>query len=374
MSSSYFKSSNEKDDGVNILGLSLPSYRQAYSDRTAWVMSVLSELVYIKFNPLFGTLEDGAPNEKSSEYIKEYFIERIASMIDQKHANLFSTLLEQVAYDHDLNKQLLEEQLSEFEFKVAKTFDRGGTQAILVEHKDYLVLAFRGTEPDSLKDVKADAKASIRVCETGGMIHSGFYFAYTEIRKQVEETLQSEAYRNKVLYITGHSLGGALATVATKYIHHEGGLAACYTFGSPRVGNDDWINNIKTPIHRLVNAADCVTMLPPGDVSVSILTFLAKLIPGPGYNIATWLKLKFGGYIHAGNMRYLSNCQPGAYENVKVLYTVSFLYRMKALWYKALPLKTLLSDHSISVYSRKLMIIAFKRNRKQIDERKAQEP
>jgi hypothetical protein len=162
--------------------------------------------------------------------------------------------------------------------------------------------------------------------------------------------------------------------VATKYIHHEGGLAACYTFGSPRVGNDDWINNIKTPIHRLVNAADCVTMLPPGDVSVSILTFLAKLIPGPGYNIATWLKLKFGGYIHAGNMRYLSNCQPGAYENVKVLYTVSFLYRMKALWYKALPLKTLLSDHSISVYSRKLMIIAFKRNRKQIDERKAQEP
>jgi hypothetical protein len=173
------------------------------------------------------------------------------------------------------------------------------------------------------------------------------------------------------LYITGHSLGGALATVATKFTYHKGGLAACYTFGSPRVGNDDWINNIKTPIHRLVNAADCVTMLPPGDVMVSLSTFLFKFIPGPGYRIATWLKNKFGGYIHAGNMRYLTNCQPGDFDDVKVLYTVSFLYRMKALLYKSLPWTSLLSDHSISVYSKKLMIIAFKRNRKKMDENDA---
>lgn len=368
MSSSYFQSVNEKEDAIKILGLDLPTYRQAYSDRTAWVMSVLSELAYIKFNPLFGPANESASDEKKSEYIKQYFIDRISSMIDDKHANLVTTLLQQVAYDHTLNKKLLDEQLSEFDFKVAKTFDRGGSQAILVEHKDYLVLAFRGTEADSLPDIKADASATIRKCETQGMIHSGFYFAYMEIRKELEEALQDKAYSKKPLYITGHSLGGALATVATKFTYHEGGLAACYTFGSPRVGNDDWINNIKTPIHRLVNAADCVTMLPPGDATVSALTFVAKLIPGPGYKIATWLKQKFGGYMHAGNMRYLTNCQPGAYDDVKVLYTVSFFYRLKALYYKALPMNTLLSDHSISVYSKKLMLIAFKRNRSQINE------
>lgn len=371
MSSSYFKSLGEKEDAIKILGLELPSYRQAYSDRTAWVMSVLSELVYIKFNPLFGPIEEGVPNEKKSEYIKQYFVDRITNMIDSEHASLVTTLLDKVAYDHTFNKQQLDNQLTEFDFKVVKTFDRGGSQAILVDHKDYLVLAFRGTEPDSLADIKADAKATIRKCETQGMIHSGFYFAYMEIRKEIEETLQSKPFTEKPLYICGHSLGGALATVATKYIHHKGGLAACYTFGSPRVGNDDWINNIKTPIHRLVNAADCVTMLPPGDATVSILTFLAKLIPGPGYQIATWLKTKFGGYIHAGNMRYLSNCQPGDYDNVKVLYTVSFLYRMKALIYKSLPMKNLLSDHSISVYSKKLMVIAFKRNRTKMNEEKS---
>jgi len=371
MSSSYFKSVGEKEDAIRILGLDLPTYRQAYSDRTAWLMSVLAELVYIKFNPLFGPVEEGAPNEKRSEYIKEYFVERITNMISDKHANLVATLIENVAYDHTLNKRLLDEQLTEFDFKVVKTFDRGGSQAILIEHKEYLVLAFRGTEPDSLPDIKSDARANIRKCETQGMIHSGFYFAYMQIRKDIEETLQSTPYTDKPLYITGHSLGGALATVATKYIYHKGGLAACYTFGSPRVGNDDWINNIKTPIHRLVNAADCVTMLPPGDTSVSILTFIAKLIPGFGYQLSIWLKIKFGGYIHAGNMRYLSNCQPGDYDDVKVLYTVSFLYRMKAMLYKALPMKTLLSDHSIGVYSKKLMIIAFKRNRDKMNDIKA---
>ncbi len=376
MSSSYFKSVGEKEDAVSILSLKLPTYRQAYSDRTAWVMSVLSELAYIKFNPFFGKMEedsaDGAPqNERKSEYIKQYFVERITKMIDSDRAAILSSLIDKVAYDHKLEKQILDEQLVEFDFKVAATFDRGGSQAMLVEHKDYLVLAFRGTESDSLDDIKADARANIRKCETSGMIHSGFYFAYQEIRKEIEEKLLLEPYSKKPLYITGHSLGGALATVATKYTYHEGGLAACYTFGSPRVGNDDWINNVKTPIHRLVNAADCVTMLPPGDVTISAFTFLAKLIPGPGYQIATWLKTKFGGYIHAGNMRYLTNCQPGNFEDVKVLYTVSFFYRLKALVFKSLPFSKLLSDHSISVYSKKLMIIAFKRNSAKMEQAKS---
>jgi len=366
MSSSYFKSVEEKADARVILGLELPTYRQAYSDRTAWVMSVLSELVYIKFNPLFGPIEEGAPNEQKSEYIKQYFVERVSRMIDSERATILSHLIERVAYDHTLERKLLEEQLVDFDFTVVQTYDRGGSQAILVEHENYLVLAFRGTEPDSLQDIKSDARANIRKCETRGMIHSGFYFAYMQIRKEIEETLLQEKYNNKPLYITGHSLGGALATVATKFIYHKGGLAACYTFGSPRVGNDEWINNIKTPIHRLVNAADCVTMLPPGDTSVTLLVMLAKLIPGVGMKIADWLTIKFGGYIHAGNMRYLTNCAPGDYKDVKVLYTVSFFYRLKALVYKSLPFKTLMSDHSISVYSKKLMIIAFKRNREKM--------
>ena len=45
---------NSKEDSRQIkdlLSKSLPSYRQAYSDRTAWLMACLSELAYVKFNP-----------------------------------------------------------------------------------------------------------------------------------------------------------------------------------------------------------------------------------------------------------------------------------------------------------------------------------
>lgn len=367
MTSSYFKSLDDKGQSRAVLDLELPSYRQAYSDRTAWVMSVLSELVYIKFNPLFANLSPQSDGQ-DPEYIKAHFIQRISKMIDSDRATLLSSIIDNVAYDHHSEKLKLEAQLSEFDFKINTTFDSKGTQAILVENEKYLALVFRGTETDSLDDIKADARANIRKCETRGMIHSGFYFAYQHIRMEVEQVLLKPENASKPLYITGHSLGGALATVATKFIHHPGGLAACYTFGSPRVGNDDWINNIKTPIHRLVNAADCVTMLPPGDVTVTLLSTLAKLVPGAGERAAAWLQAKFGGYMHAGNMRYLTNCTPGDYDDVKVLYTVSFFYRLKALVYKSLPFTKLLSDHSINVYSTKLMVIAFKRNRRKLTE------
>jgi hypothetical protein len=368
MSSSYFKSVKEHEDALKILGLTLPTYRQAYSDRTAWLMSVMSEVVYVKFNPLFA-VGDPAKDEKQfkSEYIKQYLIDVFDKMEKKDGFSILNMLRDKLSHDPEEAKRMLDFQLSELDFKVIDTFDREGSQAMLVEHKDYLVLAFRGTETDSLRDIKADASANIIKCETQGMIHRGFYAAYNLIRKDIEIAIDKPELNKKPLYITGHSLGGALATVATKFIYHKGGLAACYTFGSPRVGNDDWINNIKTPIHRLVNAADCVTMLPPGDTIVSLSTLFFKFIPGPGYGIATWLKNKFGGYIHAGSMRYLTNCQPGDFDDVKVLYTVSFLYRMKALIYKSLPWSALLSDHSISVYSKKLMIIAFKRNRKLMD-------
>ncbi len=44
---------NESDRVNNLLDRSMPSYRQAYSDRTAWLMACLSELAYILQSTLF---------------------------------------------------------------------------------------------------------------------------------------------------------------------------------------------------------------------------------------------------------------------------------------------------------------------------------
>ena len=45
--------------------------------------------------------------------------------------------------------------------KLEKIYDKKDTQAILVSNKDFLVLAFRGTETNSIKDIKTDLKTKL---------------------------------------------------------------------------------------------------------------------------------------------------------------------------------------------------------------------
>ena len=45
----FTSSKKEADEIQNLLDKNLPNYRKAYSDRTAWLMASLSELVYEDF-------------------------------------------------------------------------------------------------------------------------------------------------------------------------------------------------------------------------------------------------------------------------------------------------------------------------------------
>lgn len=337
----------------NLLNKDIPSYRQAYSDRTAWIMSCMSELAYIRFNPLF-----------SSDKKKNYFIENISKLVNKNKKSSLLKLLDIVGYDHNKEKEILETELSTLKMELIDTFDTSGTQAILVSFTNLIILAFRGTEATSIKDIKSDAKAKTTACETGGKIHTGFKEAFDHVRFDIEKKLNEDKLQNKPLFITGHSLGGALATIAAKKLTHKGGLAACYTFGSPRVGDEEWIGNIKTPIYRLVNAADCVTMLPPSSETITVISWILQFIPWVGKPLRSLLLSNFGGYLHCGNMRYLSNCSNGQYDKVKLLYSVSILYRIKGLIIKKLPWQNFLGDHSVNIYRKKLTIIAQNKNTK----------
>jgi len=335
----------------SLLDKNVPSYRQAYSDRTAWIMACISELAYIRFNPLFSNTEQ-----------KDYFVDNISKLVNENRKSSLLKLIDLVGYDHHKEKEKLESGVSTLRMKLLETFDSNGTQAILVSNDMFIVLAFRGTEATSIKDIKADAKAKTTQCETGGRIHAGFKEAFEQVALDIQKMLDEDEFQKKPLFITGHSLGGALATIAAKKLSHKGGIAACYTYGSPRVGDEEWIAHIKTPVYRLVNAADCVTMLPPGSETITVISWISRFIPWFGKSLSPWLLSKFGGYLHGGNMRYLTNCRSGQYNNVKLLYSVSIFFRIKGLIIKKLPWKKFLADHSISVYRKKLAIVAQNRN------------
>lgn len=334
-----------------LLSKEVPNYRQAYSDRTSWLMACFSELAYLRFNPIF---KDNQQKELITKYLEDFAQKN-------KKSSLIK-LLDIVAYDHEAETQRLITELGSLNAKLIETFDSNGTQAILISTDKFLTLAFRGTEATSVKDIKSDAKATTTQCDSGGKVHCGFKEAFEEVAIDIQCSLNQEQFKNKPLFITGHSLGGALATIAAKKLKHEGGIASCYTFGSPRVGDEEWISNIKVPFYRVVNAADCVTMMPPSSVTISTVSWLVSFIPQFGKNIRSVLLSKFGGYLHGGNMRYLTNCKGGNYDDVHLLYSVSFFYRIKMLYINALPWSKPLADHSISLYRKKLAIVGTYRN------------
>jgi len=318
----------EKERSEELLKGNIPCQKKSdYNDITAWLMACLSQLAYIKFNnPSRSSLSGNKP---------------------------------------------LKTQLEILKMELETTFDYDGTQAILVSYKDsskkFIVLAFRGIERDSMRDIKTGVKAKITT-EEDGRIHTGFKKAFEAVRLEIEEYLEKgkeneEAIQNWPLFITGHNLGGALATIAAKRLRTRGVIPACYTFGSPRVGDDKWITGIDSPIYRIVNAADCVPNLPPGTTSITILRELARLLPYIGKPINAYIA-KFGGYLHGGDMRYLTNCAKGAYNDVELLNHVNWLYRIKAFPAGKLPFMKIIADHGIDVYRRKLMVIAERQRQK----------
>ena len=160
---------DERGRANALLDKSLPTYRQAYSDRTAWLMACLSELAYLRFNPLF-----------SSGERQEWFIENLSRLIDDGRKASLLKLIDSVAYDPEEEPSILKESLSSLRLELSATFDMGGTQAILVSGGSFIALAFRGTEATSIRDIKADARANKRACESGGKMHSGFYDAFEQ--------------------------------------------------------------------------------------------------------------------------------------------------------------------------------------------------
>ncbi|GGX47971.1 lipase family protein [Saccharospirillum salsuginis] len=338
----------EQQQLATLLAKGTPHYRLAYSDRTAWLMACLSELAYLRFNPLM------------TETQRIALLQKVDRLLDKPRQAALLALVEKLGYDPDEERQELIQELTLLDGELVATFDRAGTQAILVKLKLGLVLAFRGTEATSIKDIKADADAVSTHADNGGRVHRGFQQAFQSIYMDIKAALAN--YPDQPLVLTGHSLGGALATLAARDLNHPGGLAACYTFGAPRVGDEEWVSDLKTPMYRLVNSADCVTMLPPGTEVVSFLGWLVRWIPGVGQPARQWLLKRFGGYLHAGNMRFLTNCPPGDYRTVRLLYSVSLVYRLKAFIIKKLPWRHFLADHKISVYRKKLAVVAENRN------------
>jgi hypothetical protein len=120
------------------------------------------------------------------------------------------------------------------------------------------ILVFRGTDSDDPTDFGDDADLILKEWEKGGRVHCGFAGALKQIWAEIEPLLRTLQART---IFTGHSLGAALATLAASLYTPD----ALYTFGSPRVGDQAFVNTVKTigTLRRYVDCCDIVTRIPP---------------------------------------------------------------------------------------------------------------
>ena len=140
----------------------------------------------------------------------------------------------------------------------AVMFDKDGTQVFCYKDDKVACVAFRGTEPTAWSDIKADLKIRRVKCPTG-FVHRGFRDALNEVWPDVASWLS--AAKGEHVFFTGHSLGGALATLAASRWNTE--TTHLYTFGSPRVGGKKFVQSFKTrERYRYRNNNDIVTKVP----------------------------------------------------------------------------------------------------------------
>jgi triacylglycerol lipase len=136
----------------------------------------------------------------------------------------------------------------------------------------FVILAFRGTEVKGafsriLHDILADSRALPVDCGPLGKLHRGFRDALDEVwagpapHPSLRDLLaRLDPTGRRHVWLTGHSLGAAVATLAAQ---RQGRVQGLYTFGSPRVGDARFAAGFHVPAWRFVNHQDVVPHLPP---------------------------------------------------------------------------------------------------------------
>ncbi len=190
---------------------------------------------------------------------------------------------------------------------------------------DHALLAFRGTEKDNVHDVEADGDALL--IDGGGFrVHQGFYRYLNTVLWRVRPLVASyrAAHPRQLIYMTGHSLGAALASLAFVYLNDT--AARLYTLGCPRAGDQAFCSRLEANSgaagsYRVVDNEDVVAHVPllePGfdyqHPSCTLLWFDPDgvMVTNPPGHPSDWMDLAHAafGFLDSRHLSLLPNPLP----------------------------------------------------------------
>ncbi|XP_060671837.1 uncharacterized protein LOC107422559 isoform X3 [Ziziphus jujuba] len=306
----------DKENGslaINTIQSSLPDIRKATEDLLRQTDSVLGALMVLtaavsKSNRearLFGkgdSKQEDASNVKDGilKYSKRGELGSLqdGSLLDENKAKemkaLFSTAETAMEAWAMLATSLGHPSFIKSEFEKICFLDNSTTDTQVAIWRDSvrrrLVIAFRGTEQARWKDLRTDlmlVPAGLNPERIGGdfkqevQVHSGFLSAYDSVRIRIISLIKLAIGYNLEdnadplpkwhVYVTGHSLGGALATLlalelSSSQLAKRGAISVTmYNFGSPRVGNRRFAEVYNQKVKdswRVVNHRDIIPTVP----------------------------------------------------------------------------------------------------------------
>ena len=154
---------------------------------------------------------------------------------------------------------------TEWGFFRFEPFSRNQHFGIVIGNDKIILIAFRGTNE------RADWWSNLDILfkrSPLGWVHRGFLKAtelfWPELPKKISEFCDN----NQTIWVTGHSLGGALALLASVklLVENKNMISGIYTFGQPPVGTLRFCSKFKEQfpnnLFRFVNHTDAVSDLP----------------------------------------------------------------------------------------------------------------
>jgi triacylglycerol lipase len=154
-------------------------------------------------------------------------------------------------------------RFGDLQLENVQTFAEGAIFGLVARTGSQLLLGFRGTSEVQHWLTNLNA---VQVPGFGGAVHAGFATAMLSVADKADNLIRLLQKPGDTLWITGHSLGGALATLAAKFFaDFVPTLGGVFTFGQPRVGNNVFFDNYPTAftLSRFVNNRDVVPHMPP---------------------------------------------------------------------------------------------------------------
>ncbi|MDK9695582.1 MAG: lipase family protein [Siculibacillus sp.] len=155
-------------------------------------------------------------------------------------------------------------------------------------HSGECLVAFRGTEFSSTQDWLSNINMPLTPSAGGHPVHQGFMGVYSSLAVSMRERVM--ATRPTCVHIVGHSLGGAIASLAADDLILRGLPVKLYTFGAPRVGLSAFARHLSDALgsdglFRVSHVNDPVPMLPVFPFLHAPVDGVGILLRGPGERI-----------------------------------------------------------------------------------------